>query len=1248
MEESSTQKDPILGRQFIDYCGGLHDAIEFGLDLDQALWELVLPVRPTVEQMAHQKRRYRRIDLQVLWERCRIGQREDLQDAVLSSLKANGYYRADLGLFELSVFRPLSLLRALLGRERQDHEIRYFMMRSLRRRHECHMSRRFVELLAVLARAVRSLAEKKEQDGARRGRVSSAMTINCSYHRDLLPALRAAISQRPELGFSRKHGISMFVNLCRAVGYLEVAYRPGSVRIRASSVDGEFINSKVFGLPTAIKGLDELFGGGGIILADSSSSSGRDWEGARTGLIVGRCGTGKSCFAQQLAVEVAAKGGISWVMPLEQTQEECLYTMASMGLFQQPEERFSIVTDSGQLLKTLRNKPATKGVLVILETVKREYSEFLATFRDNAKMMPSSCLRLLVADPVNAVCRPEQDGRGKTFLRGETVEMFRQVKQMGVNLLLVAEESEDVREELFLQDNVADVENIADIVIRLSVEEVYGYSQRYFEIRKSRLQREQRGRHPFRIRSGEGIEIYPGSAAVAARVVGRAFRPADIDVSIGLTSLDAVLGPGAIKRGDVIAFHGPSGSMKTQIGLFFLACRDEADPYSEEEEVIDHPTKDRTRALLVLGRGTEASVRRVLEQPYIRPHLSPPQGRNGGDIDVCTLPSGHIKPGEAFQAIEAAFLRARTDGYSIDRVMVDNISHWEFSCPFIGNDPTFGNTLIDFLRRERVTTLVVCGESRVESNSVLQTSVIHAADSVIAFDRFEYRGLDRVTVKAQKTRAMCHRREAFEIFFDGNSLEVKPSSSLLRVLRSGEVRTVKVRLFLHSESDVQKDYNESLRAAIEAVLSRDTRIESQDRVYMSKAMALGTYSAVDELQILQLDEFQLDERLRRDAEGGVPLHEFADHAWDDRNWGDFLPGLSRMVRLKRGGFVGLPFYGNASLLAYRTDTVSEYTASSWRRLARACATWESHHPDPSELFFDFPRATPENYNTLFFEIFLGLRPSTKKLRRQGLRTWLLSPLAIEAAIVLRQLCRRAYLSGGGDDLARPTRIASTVAHGGHSQAETGSSSDQDASPDTESCPETIRVRPDAKVWRHWYSTLNQMLATVDSNVSSLIRVASLPRGISTAGEWFLALPGYSAAPDVGLQMINLMASRDAELNRLRLGVGLPTRASFYRNLRERKIANTPISPYFSMPVKVVEDLVTGAFRRSSFGCYLRVHRILASHIQRVLELDAQDEGTLRLEIGELLADARARMDFVHRSSDCRVCRVHHKCKEPFL
>src|SRR5262249_30404122 len=142
-------------------------------------------------------------------------------------------------------------------------------------------------------------------------------------------------------------------------------------------------------------------------------------------------------------------------------------------------------------------------------------------------------LRVLIVDPVNTVARPYQDhstsqlraetvarpyqGHSAPQLRAEMVSLFNELRQELTNLILVAEVGGSESEWQF-------EENIWDTVIRLSWDTKDGYTQGVVEITKSRYQGEQRGRHSFSIRPGQGIAIFPSPAAVSAGLSAREVR----------------------------------------------------------------------------------------------------------------------------------------------------------------------------------------------------------------------------------------------------------------------------------------------------------------------------------------------------------------------------------------------------------------------------------------------------------------------------------------------------------------------------------------------------------------------------------------------------------------------------------------------------------------------------------------------------------------------------------------------------
>ena len=157
------------------------------------------------------------------------------------------------------------------------------------------------------------------------------------------------------------------------VGYIDPHTRPGFVRFSANELEVEFLVSNLFGLPTSIPGFDTLFGGGGVILPESVSST--PAQPGRVILVSGRFGSGKSLLALHMAIEVARKGGVAWVIPLEQGVQEYLYTIESMSLGS--DRSINVATDAVSAVRALDNEAqGGKGVLVLLRTPRDSLTTF--------------------------------------------------------------------------------------------------------------------------------------------------------------------------------------------------------------------------------------------------------------------------------------------------------------------------------------------------------------------------------------------------------------------------------------------------------------------------------------------------------------------------------------------------------------------------------------------------------------------------------------------------------------------------------------------------------------------------------------------------------------------------------------------------------------------------------------------------------------------------------------------------------
>jgi len=733
--------------------------------------------------------------------------------------------------FLSAIANPLSLIRAVLRDARPDHELRYYAMKEIREHYRVPQSVAVAHQTHSLAAAVNKLIDKRVPIGS-----APQPRVIWNINEEFLPVLEQTLSQTQ----GALPGMSQcFLEICRSVNYIRLSWKPNCIEFNAPQIDGEYMLSRLFGLPTQIKGLDDLFGGGGIMLGHGHGRSQEDENiGGRAIVTVGPFGSGKSLFALQMAVEIARKGGAAWVMPLEQSAQECLYTLESMGCLQE-DAPFRVATTVRAALDLFQNPEPETGVLVLLRTVKESFEDFLIAFQENVRLMDAYSLRLIVVDPISTMAFNARAEKAEN--RRRLLEVFESMKRAGTNLWLISEE-------VSAQDALLSEQNIADTVIKLSSENRHGYSQRYIEITKSRMQREQRGKHAFTVGPGRGITIYPSSAAVRSRLRMRSDSATKTPIKFGLNSLDKILGDRALYHGDIIVLQGPSGAFKTPIGLSFLLHSE-----ANDKQGFRH------RPLFVAARDDEETVRHSLRQ-FIRTVRRDKDARSLVDLDdvrIAVIEGGYVKPGYILQRIEDEILSSRLQNRPIDRVMIDNIGHWGFSCPYVREDETFGDTLIEMLRRRNVTSIITCGEVDAQTESTLQRSVLDNANCLIQFERVEFRGSSRIMIRIIKTRDMTHRRECFELLSSPDSLEMKTVSSLVRIGPGGTISTISLRLFLHSESESQTVYNDSILRAVQSTLSEDARLEAENPIQANRALSLGASSSVDELQVLQIDEFQL-------------------------------------------------------------------------------------------------------------------------------------------------------------------------------------------------------------------------------------------------------------------------------------------------------------------------------------------------------------------------------------------------------
>lgn len=1257
----------------VNACGGYNRAVRTIAAVSRCLWDYFhenARVANEVKEVREQSL-YRHMPEEILIEVLGGAVPTGVIDVLLCRMDHAGIYERARSAPRLKaqVFNPRGLTRSLVGGFRTDADLRYAVMRAIRLHHGLPLSVAAVHHFGQMAEELTALIKsaRRQRKGTTRGDFASiGLEQVALWKRQYAKRVAEEVAGDVNDGVhfaSANRLCSCFLEACRALGYISIGGTADQVQFRAARIDSEYLISHLFGVPTNISGLDQLFGGGGLVLPEVSDAPEPDdplglWSErlpARIMVVSGARGTGKSIFASQLASEIAARGGVSWFMPLEQSPEECVFALESMGALRSSTAKVAVEYASAG--DALHRWNSDRGALIILRpedrdslgsseqsfdqgTEYKELSDFLSVVAGNARSLSCGNVRLVVIDPLNSRVPGPSSSIDAVHLRRLLRKAIRSFKNSGTNVLLVVEEqpatSGNSAEAEQALNELVFAENLADVIIRLSITKRHNYATRYFEIRKSRTQREQRGDHAFSIRAGQGIRIVPSVASVHARVRNRQLSKRVEPASFGLKSVDDVLGHGTLCRGDIVVLTGTSGTYKTQIGLPFLLAEDNGDTGLRQGQV----------SLLFSTRDHVGTTLSLLESIRVQGHESAAPGKSIDEdaLRIVALPVGHVQPGTLLQIIEEEIAEIELEGKRLHRILIDNVGLWESCSPAVSEDSTFAATLVELLRTQRRTCVLICGVPP-DSGASLQRSLIGLSDCLIQFERYEFRGVFRVMMRVLKSHGMNHRRDTFEVSIETGRVSLRPSTSLLRRSPSGGgLVPIPIRLLFRTESELQRNYFKALRDSLRAVASPNTRLESQDRVAFSHTMGMSGVSAVDELQILEIDEFQLASGVEQGTDT-VSLQTFRLDEGAGRQLDDVFPRYSRHCQVRKrdaskkthARYRAVPFFANVGLLAFDRRYAHEEELRDWEAIAERCWRWEQDQvsacradaerkqsTEQPELFFEHPRGSGENFNCLFFEILLSLRNPEINDGECTFRSWLSSNQAAKAAAILRILCRRAYQIGGGRADAMNWEAGCMRSDGDGSEKD------------------VFRVSHRAIVYRHWYTTLNEMfraLASTQDVAESVTRigVTTLPGHVAVSGEWYLGIPAHSAASDAGMALVEGMTSADAELTRVRLGVGLPTRRAYYDSSKgPRRLA---ISPFFSMDAASVECLVANAFSRSNFRCYEQVSRTLAHHLKRLVEApsDAETEYNEALSRAitmarEYLAEACLELEFAQKRS----------------
>lgn len=977
--------------------------------------------------------------------------------------------------------------------------------------------------------------------------------------------------------------------------------------------DAEYLLSRLFGFSVDITGFDELFMGGGLLLADASPTPVRQREclPGRVALVRGGYGSGKTLLALSFAAEVAKQGGVAWYAALEFSKEVALYALARLG-YDTSGKQFAIASDLTDARAKLRNTQAARGLFILLtespaETSPVRYSNILRTYevaaRLTAKHMPRH--NMFVVDPVNALLGPRNsrtEKRGQSEnepvaaeeaaehamdrisnaeIRRLTLASLQTIGSLGCNMMILSEDD--------AADWVGFGEDIADTVIRLEArnteERADGYVARGISVTKSRLQREHRGTHPFRIRAGTGIDI---SLSTAARATMQASRDRERRVypgAFGHRDLDGVLSKSRSTQfvsfsdtkqldcGSIVLVKGPLGTFKTQLGLIFASWFADTDLERLLYNFANHGdlTPLRNRALAISMRYGDSTIQRKLDDRDVMRSLEvtrnncidvmgscllDPTTKAGSAFEIyfgkldargvksegpkayldsrrndfheamskrvvtCTLQQGNVYPGELFRQINDAFSEAQGNGYEIDRVLLDNPGEWEDACPLLRADRLFAHTLVDFLRRKNAKVVVTNRDISPKDSGVIR-ALYESVDTWISLNHVHRHGELRTALAVERTPGMDHERSTYEFLTSADDGLIVKKTAMSRTSGDGVTTPVPIRFLGRSETPQLTAYWDRICDVCRAYLSPDVEYDSDGRLSLHAALRFDIETAVDALQIAELEEHELP--FARDC-----LAPLQDHLLIEEQNVEAVHG------------VAVPFYDNCSGLCFNSlqlkrlrdessdevaDTISKLLVSeaTWSDIALLCDAFSQKHSNDSALqapVFDMPPAE-ENVNTLFLEILACECNSNRRdFCRSGSDSLALSKILEwkEARSAAELFCRIA--GDGIRSWGQRWRV--------HSSNECDSSRNY------------VRAYGsiEAVLWRQWYSTfrgLSDLLG--NEGKGTHLQTTRMPHGLASSGEWFLGILEQSVELHAARRLLGFLSSVHQQRQREQMGVG---------------------------------------------------------------------------------------------------------------
>jgi circadian clock protein KaiC len=453
---------------------------------------------------------------------------------------------------------------------------------------------------------------------------------------------------------------------------------------------------------TGIPGLDNILRGG--------------FPAARTDLLQGVPGSGKTTLALQMLLEGARRGERTLYITLSESRDELMavaqghgWDLGAISIFEMGMQAEQL-DDNDQTLF----HPAEVDLRISIERILTEV----------ARVKPSR----VVFDSLTELRLLSQDA---LRYRRQLLTLKQRLAAFKATVLLL--------DDLSLPSEGRLVESIVHGVIALDrISTNYGTIRRRILVEKLRGLDFRTGYHDYIIERG-GLSIFPRLVASEHHAEGSSDTAAS-----GVPQLDVMLG-GGIRRGSSTLVIGPAGAGKSSIVTAFIhtAC-------TRGEKAVVWTFEETREIFLERASGLGMELRPLIEQ---------------GKLSVRTVDPAEVSPGELAHGVK------RDVENGVKLVAIDSLSGYLHAMPEEKHLHLHLHELLTYLNQQGVVTFLTLAQSGMIT-PIQPTDISYIADNVLLIRYFEAFGRVKKAISVVKKRIGGHQDSIRELMMTGNRIQI--------------------------------------------------------------------------------------------------------------------------------------------------------------------------------------------------------------------------------------------------------------------------------------------------------------------------------------------------------------------------------------------------------------------------------------------------------------------------------------------